>query len=118
MDPRSSTPSLDVRAVAPRDRHPLIFATFDALDAGESFELVNDHDPKPLFYQFQAERPDEVAWEYLERGPETWRVQVGRRAIGGATARGEAATGEPASVDAALPVRPHRDDGNGGHDEP
>lgn len=70
--------TLDVRQIAPRERHPLIFETFDGLEPGAAFELVNDHDPKPLYYQFQAERPGQVAWEYLERGPERWRVRIAR----------------------------------------
>ena len=52
----SETQELDVREVAPRVRHPLIFSTFDALPPGQSFVLINDHDPKPLYYQFEAER--------------------------------------------------------------
>lgn len=67
---------IDVRTIIPRERHPLIFQTFDDLQAGQAFELVNDHDPKPLFYQFQAERPGAVDWKYLEEGPETWRVRI------------------------------------------
>lgn len=70
--------TLDVREIAPRERHPLIFATFDGLEPGGAFELVNDHDPKPLYYQFQAERAGAVSWEYLEEGPERWRVRIGR----------------------------------------
>ncbi|HKI57263.1 MAG TPA: DUF2249 domain-containing protein [Trueperaceae bacterium] len=70
--------TLDVRDIAPRERHPLIFETFDGLEPGTAFELVNDHDPKPLYYQFQAERPGQVAWEYLEQGPECWRVRIAR----------------------------------------
>lgn len=69
---------LDVRTIPPRERHPQIFDLFDSLDSGEAFELVNDHDPKPLFYQFQAERPGKVEWEYLESGPDVWRVRIGR----------------------------------------
>ena len=49
---------LDVRDLPPPERHPTIHAAFDALDSGESLELVNDHDPKPLFYELQAERED------------------------------------------------------------
>jgi uncharacterized protein (DUF2249 family) len=67
---------IDVRQVVPRERHPLIFQTFDALAPGESFQLVNDHEPKPLFYQFMHERPELFGWEYLESGPEVWRVQI------------------------------------------
>ncbi len=69
---------LDVREVAPRVRHPLIFQTFDSLASGESFILVNDHDPKPLYYQFAIERADQFAWEYLATGPEEWRVRITR----------------------------------------
>ena len=70
--------TLDVRAIAPRERHPLIFGTFDALAPGESLELVNDHDPKPLYYQFKAESQAGFSWEYLEEGPEVWRVAIGK----------------------------------------
>ncbi|HEU5086070.1 MAG TPA: DUF2249 domain-containing protein [Roseiflexaceae bacterium] len=72
--------TVDVRTIVPRERHPLIFNTFDALQPGEAFLLVNDHDPKPLFYQFSAERQGQFSWEYLERGPETWQVRVGKAA--------------------------------------
>ena len=58
----------------------LFFLFFDALAPGDAFELVNDHDPKPLYYQLQAERPGKVAWSYVEQGPETWRVRVGKQA--------------------------------------
>ena len=70
--------TVDVRSIPPRERHPLIFSTFRSLSAGQAIELVNDHDPKPLYYQFQAELPGRFAWDYLETGPETWRVAITR----------------------------------------
>jgi len=70
--------TIDVREIIPRDRHPLIFQTFDALQEDEGFELVNDHDPKPLYYQLLHERPDQFSREYLEDGPEVWRVAIRR----------------------------------------
>ncbi len=73
---QSQTHIVDVRQTAPAQRHPLIFGTFEQLQPGQSFELVNDHDPKPLYYQFQAEHTGEFEWEYIERGPETWRVSI------------------------------------------
>jgi uncharacterized protein (DUF2249 family) len=69
---------LDVRVIPPREKHPTIFQTFDALRAGESFVLVNDHDPFPLRYQFEAERSGSFTWEYLEKGPVVWRVHISR----------------------------------------
>jgi uncharacterized protein (DUF2249 family)/hemerythrin-like domain-containing protein len=71
---------LDVRGLAPRERHPLILGTFAALRVGEAFVLVNDHDPKPLYYQFQAEHARQFSWDILEQGPEVWRVRIGRAA--------------------------------------
>lgn len=69
---------LDVRVIPPREKHAIIFKTFGALQPGESFVLINDHDPVPLRYQFEAQHKDEYSWEYLEQGPETWRVRIGR----------------------------------------
>lgn len=69
---------LDVRTISPRERHPLIFQTFESLKPGESFILVNDHDPKPLYYEFYYERQGQFSWEYLEQGPEVWRVRIGK----------------------------------------
>ena len=67
---------LDVRPIPPREKHPAIFSTFDALREGESFVLVNDHDPVPLRYQFEYQRPGQLGWAYLEQGPELWRVEI------------------------------------------
>ncbi|GIL27874.1 DUF2249 domain-containing protein [Actinocatenispora comari] len=82
-EPKESTVTtedkqLDVRAEIPARRHELIFATYAGLAPGEAFVLINDHDPKPLYYQFSAEHADAFSWEYLEQGPEAWRVRIGR----------------------------------------
>jgi uncharacterized protein (DUF2249 family) len=70
--------SLDVRLVPTPQKHHLIFKTFDALGIGEAFQLMNDHEPRPLFYTFQIERKDQFRWEYVEQGPEVWRVNITR----------------------------------------
>jgi uncharacterized protein (DUF2249 family) len=69
---------LDVRVIPPPQKHPTIISRFEALQPGQSFTLVNDHDPKPLYYQFSAEMPGRFEWEYLERGPSVWRVRLGK----------------------------------------
>ena len=71
--------TLDVRSEPPARRHELIFDTYHDLRAGEGFVLVNDHDPKPLWYQFEAEHPGTYSWDYLEQGPEVWRVEISKR---------------------------------------
>lgn len=69
---------LDVRREAPARRHELIFETYGALPPGDAFILINGHDPKPLYYQFAAEHTGEFTWDYLEEGPDDWRVRIGR----------------------------------------
>lgn len=70
--------TIDVREMAPRQRHPTIFATWDNLPDGASLMLVNDHDPIPLYYQFAVEYVGQFHWEYVERGPALWRVRISR----------------------------------------
>ena len=82
MSLQAAPSTVDVRQIAPRDRHPLIFSTFRGLAANGAMELVNDHDPRPLYYQFQAELPGQFTWDYLESGPEVWRVRITRLAGG------------------------------------
>ncbi|MBK8989932.1 MAG: DUF2249 domain-containing protein [Chloroflexi bacterium] len=69
---------LDIRPIPPAQRHPLIFDLFEKLEPRQGFVLVNDHNPKPLYYQFQAELTGQFTWEYLEEGPDAWRVRIGR----------------------------------------
>ncbi|HTN61414.1 MAG TPA: DUF2249 domain-containing protein [Devosia sp.] len=69
---------IDVRTVPPRERHPRIFGMANALAVGASFIIINDHDPRPLHYQLDAEYAGQFSWRYLESGPEVWRVEVGR----------------------------------------
>jgi uncharacterized protein (DUF2249 family) len=83
MSESSSEKTVDVRAIPPAQRHPLIFGAFHELAPGEGFVLVNDHDPKPLYYQFKFEQEGLFTWEYLAQGPSEWRVRIGRVAPGG-----------------------------------
>ncbi|HEY8689518.1 MAG TPA: iron-sulfur cluster repair di-iron protein [Chitinophagaceae bacterium] len=69
---------LNVTLLEPRQKHPTIFVRFDELAAGESLTIHNDHDPKPLYYQLLGERGNIFSWEYLEQGPEWWKVKIAK----------------------------------------
>lgn len=62
--------TLDVREIPPSDRHPKIHAAFDSLNSGETLTIINDHEPKPLFYEMQAEVEefDEESYDVERRG--------------------------------------------------
>jgi len=75
---KSADFDLEVRHLAPAKRHELIFETYHKLVAGQGFILINDHDPKPLYYQFSYEYPNLFTWDEIEMGPEVWRVRIGK----------------------------------------
>ena len=82
---------LKVTELEPRLKHPTIFKHFDALQPGEAFQIYNDHDPKPLYYQMLGERGNVFTWEYLEKGP-IWRVQIRKNDGSSVETLGEIAT--------------------------
>ncbi|MEO6684201.1 MAG: iron-sulfur cluster repair di-iron protein [Ginsengibacter sp.] len=73
---------LNVTLLEPRMKHPTIFVRFDELNTGESLTIFNDHDPKPLYYQLLGERGNIFTWEYLEEGPELWKVKITKKLSG------------------------------------
>ena len=67
-------PSLDLA-----QHHEKIFERIDELAFGPSFVLIGDRNPKPLYDQLETEYPNQLSWDYLEKGPVVWRVEIGRR---------------------------------------
>jgi uncharacterized protein (DUF2249 family)/quercetin dioxygenase-like cupin family protein len=78
--------SLDLRQTPRERRHSTVFYAFDQLAVGESFLLVNDHDPQPLHAQMEQLRPRELSWEYEVRGPYEFRIKLSRVAPSAASA--------------------------------
>lgn len=72
--------TIDVRNVAPHERHDLVFSAFNALPQGTALELTSDHDPAPLYRQFKGHFHGLFTWDYIEEGPEIWRVRIGKAA--------------------------------------
>ncbi len=66
----------DLRPYPPQQRHEMFYEAFADIKAGEAFVFTNDHDPRPLYYQMEAESKEPFRWEYLEQGPVEWKVRV------------------------------------------
>lgn len=62
----------------PQVKHKIIFDTFNKLQPSESMLLINDHDPVPLRFQFDAMYKGTFEWEYLEQGPDLFRVKISK----------------------------------------
>jgi len=70
--------TLDLRPIMPFERHEKIFEMWEALRPGETLRIINDHDPKPLHYQFEVEYKGQYEWEYEQQGPKDWIVKIRR----------------------------------------
>ncbi len=75
----AQSPVIDVRQIPPPQRHTTIFGKFDELLPGEALQIVSDHDPRPLHYQFDSRSPGQFKWAYLQAGPDEWRVQISKQ---------------------------------------
>ena len=78
QDPIGVLPELDARAVPHAIRHATIFGALDSVGAGGGMVLVAPHDPLPLLIQLEQRSPGLFSIDYLERGPEAWRIRFVR----------------------------------------
>lgn len=77
---------INISSVSSIEKQYAIFQKFASLGKGEKIELINNHDPKPFYnqfcealnFQFHAARSEQFQWDYLEKGPDLWRVNVTR----------------------------------------
>jgi uncharacterized protein (DUF2249 family)/quercetin dioxygenase-like cupin family protein len=76
MGPTVTTELLDVRPLRKSDKHPTIFRLYDDLGVGESFVLINNHDPLHLREELEIEYTAGFGWDYLESGPQEWRIKI------------------------------------------
>ncbi|MBI2246236.1 MAG: DUF2249 domain-containing protein [Nocardioides sp.] len=69
-------PELDVRSIPHAIRHATVFGAVDGVRPGSGLVLIAPHDPLPLLAQLEQRDPGVLTVEYLERGPEAWRLQI------------------------------------------
>ena len=71
-------PELDARSIPHAIRHATIFGALETVRPGAGLILVAPHDPLPLLKQIGERWPDTFSVEYLESGPEAWRLEFVR----------------------------------------
>lgn len=71
-------PELDARSVPHAIRHATVFGALDSVAPGGGLVLVAPHDPLPLLAQIERRWAGAFAVDYLERGPEAWRLSFVR----------------------------------------
>jgi uncharacterized protein (DUF2249 family) len=76
MSQPQHTATIDIRRLAPAEQQAALLFAFRATGLNDAIEIVDEHDPKPLFYRLKAEMPGGFSWIYAQSGPDVWRVNV------------------------------------------
>ena len=56
-----------------------VINAFDSLPVGEKMVLINDTDPTHVFNQLEEKRMGKFEWEYIEEGPDVWKVSLAKK---------------------------------------
>lgn len=70
---------LDTRVIPHAIRHATIFGALEGLAPGRGILLIANHNPLPLLAQLEQRAPGQFTVEYVEEGPETYRLSMIRR---------------------------------------
>jgi uncharacterized protein (DUF2249 family) len=74
---------LDLRQIEASKRQAAVFELFAGMLPGDELLLTHAHHSTPLRYLLLAEAPLGFTWEYLEDGPEVWRILICKTAARG-----------------------------------
>lgn len=69
---------LDTRVIPHAIRHATIFGALEGLSAGKGILLVANHNPLPLLAQLDQRSPGKFTVDYVENGPELWKLSMVR----------------------------------------
>ena len=69
-------PELDVQTIPHAIRHAAIFGAIEGLRPGAALVISATHDPVPLLLQLRDRYADAYRAEYLQEGPERWRILI------------------------------------------
>jgi uncharacterized protein (DUF2249 family) len=72
----NQTEIFDGRAIPCSEKHGQIIEKWQSLPVGQSFILINNHDPLRLKKQFGELWPETFAWKYLAQNPDEYRIQI------------------------------------------
>ncbi|WP_316670021.1 DUF2249 domain-containing protein [uncultured Propionibacterium sp.] len=75
-----SEPELDATQIPHEIRHAAILGALQGIGPGGSMILVAPHDPLPLLAQVDSAWPGAFAREYVQEGPDAWKIRFTRQA--------------------------------------
>ena len=73
------TVELDMRSVPLLERQARFMSAWKQMPVGALLRLINDREPRPLYYLFQATQRGRFEWCYEKEGPEEWIAVLRKR---------------------------------------
>ncbi|NLK43523.1 MAG: DUF2249 domain-containing protein [Tissierellia bacterium] len=70
---------IDTCGYKTEDITSVVLRSFDQLPVGEKMILINDTDPSHVFNELEEKRFGKFEWEYIEEGPEVWKVSLAKK---------------------------------------
>jgi len=62
-----------------KEKTEIVLKNFDQLPVGEKMILINDTDPSHIFNELEQKRYGKFQWEYIEKGPDLWKVSLAKK---------------------------------------
>jgi uncharacterized protein (DUF2249 family)/hemerythrin-like domain-containing protein len=72
------TSTIDLRPLPPRARHDVVFSKIQSLKSGDAITVINDHNPKPLFYQIDALWPNGYSCAIAQLDDRTFTMEISK----------------------------------------
>lgn len=69
---------LDVREIEPAHRHARVIGQVSSLVPGEVVVVAAPHAPERLLAEIDVDVAGDFSFEYLQQGPDVWRVAISR----------------------------------------
>ncbi len=79
IHPTPAACELDIRHLPAEASFVAVLRRLLSLDPAESLDVVAAADPRALHERFLAEAPGRFSLNYIENGPERWRLRIARR---------------------------------------
>lgn len=71
--------TIEAQSIPAPDRHEFILKSFANLNPEETLLIVNNHDPRPLVEQMKSVFGKLLEYNYVESGPNVWKVRFVRK---------------------------------------
>ena len=79
ISPAPAAFEVDLRPLLPEERLDAVLCALRCLRATDALDVVTDTNPRAVHAWLVEEAPGRFSLNYIENGPECWRLRIARR---------------------------------------